>query len=587
MHRNRKNRMKHIVIYIIIGITLLSCSERQEYVESLEQAQSLLDEHPDSALQILDSLSLHEQDFSKSFRMKYQLLKLQAQNKTDAKMDTINIVPEVADYYASHGSHHDKMMANYMMGRYYADKGDAPRALQYYREAVSYSDTTKDDCDYKNLSRIYGQMATLFHMQRSPRLELNAERKAESFARKANDNMAVLIFHEHIADAYYMMNMMDSVLYYYKETSDLFRKYGYNQLLAGIEPLVLEIYLNRNDTNTAKKLINHFEQEAGAFDDNNEIEPGREYYYSMKGLYFEKVHNIDSALFYYQKLLRYNSTTNNVESAYKGLLSVYNTLAKPDSVLKYAKLFADANDSANLKHSAEEINRLQTVYNYNESLYIANTEKEKAQKRLLLIYVIIGCAIISGLILAVFIRSIQKRRRLQLISMSRQYADLLNKFIKARQDLNDHQEGYDKYRKCKESEIEELKQALSVFQEDNSRPEMWDIEDALLNSSIVKSMHSLASRGKAITDVQWEDFENLVSSKLNTFYIHISDSTLGLTEIEKKISILIRLRFIPSELAVLLDLSKQRITNIRTTINMKLFKEKGTKSLDANIRRLK
>ena len=579
--------MKHIVIYIIIGITLLSCSERQEYVDKLEQAQGLLDEHPDSVLQILDSLSLHEPDFSKSFRMKYQLLKLQAQNKTDAKMDTINIVPEVADYYASHGSHHDKMMANYMMGRYYADKGDAPRALQYYREAVSYSDTTKADCDYKNLSRIYGQMATLFHMQRSPRLELNAERKAESFARKANDNMAALIFHEHIADAYYMMNMMDSVLYYYKETSDLFRKYGYNQLLAGIEPLVLEIYLNRNDTNTAKKLINHFEQEAGAFDDNNEIEPGREYYYSMKGLYFEKVHNIDSALFYYQKLLRYNSTTNNVESAYKGLLSVYNTLAKPDSVLKYAKLFADANDSANLKHSAEEINRLQTVYNYNESLYIANTEKEKAQKRLLLIYVIIGCAIISGLILAVFIRSIQKRRRLQLISMSRQYADLLNKFIKARQDLNDHQEGYDKYRKCKESEIEELKQALSVFQEDNSRPEMWDIEDALLNSSIVKSMHSLASRGKAITDVQWEDFENLVSSKLNTFYIHISDSTLGLTEIEKKISILIRLRFIPSELAVLLDLSKQRITNIRTTINMKLFKEKGTKSLDANIRRLK
>ena len=579
--------MKHIVIYIIIGITLLSCSERQEYVDKLEQAQGLLDEHPDSALQILDSLSLHEQDFSKSFRMKYQLLKLQAQNKADAKMDTINIVPEVADYYASHGSHHDKMMANYMMGRYYADKGDAPRALQYYREAVSYSDTTKADCDYKNLSRIYGQMATLFHMQRSPRLELNAERKAESFASKANDNMAALIFHEHIADAYYMMNMMDSVLYYYKETSDLFRKYGYNQLLAGIEPLVLEIYLNRNDTNTAKKLINHFEQEAGAFDDNNEIEPGREYYYSMKGLYFEKVHNIDSALFYYQKLLRYNSTTNNVESAYKGLLSVYNTLAKPDSVLKYAKLFADANDSANLKHSAEEINRLQTVYNYNESLYIANTEKEKAQKRLLLIYVIIGCAIISGLILAVFIRSIQKRRRLQLISMSRQYADLLNKFIKARQDLTDNQEGYDKYRNKKEIEIEELKQALSVFQEDNSRPEMWDIEDALLNSAIVKSMHSLASRGKAITDVQWEDFENLVSSKLNTFYIHINDSTLGLTDIEKKISMLIRLRFIPSELAVLLDLSKQRITNIRTAINMKLFKEKGTKSLDANIRKLR
>lgn len=285
--------------------------------------------------------------------------------------------------------------------------------------------------------------------------------------------------------------------------------------------------------------------------------------------------------------MHYNSIINNVESAYKGLLSVYNTLAKPDSVLKYAKLFADANDSANLKHSAEEINRLQAVYNYNESLYIASVEKEKAHRRLILIYVIIGFALIAGLSLVAFIRSLQKRRRLQLISMSRQYSDLLDKFIKARQDINDYQEGYDKYRNLKESEIEELKQALSIFQEDNSRPEMWDIEDALLNSSIVKSMHSLACRGKAITDVQWEDFENLISSKLDAFYIQISDSSLGLTDIEKKICMLIRLRFIPSELAVLLDLSKQRITNIRTAINMKLFKEKGTKSLDSNIRRIK
>jgi hypothetical protein len=100
-------------------------------------------------------------------------------------------------------------------------------------------------------------------------------------------------------------------------------------------------------------------------------------------------------------------------------------------------------------------------------------------------------------------------------------------------------------------------------------------------------MHNLACRGKAITDVQWEDFENLISSKLNTYYIQISDSSLGLTDIEKKICMLIRLRFIPSELAVLLDLSKQRITNIRTAINMKLFKEKGTKSLDANIRKMR
>ena len=107
--------MKHFILYIILGIALLSCSERQEYVDRLEQAQNLLDEHPDSALQILDSLLSYEQDFSQSFRMKFHLLRLQAQNKTDVKMDTISIVPEVVEYFSSNGSDHDKMMSNYMM----------------------------------------------------------------------------------------------------------------------------------------------------------------------------------------------------------------------------------------------------------------------------------------------------------------------------------------------------------------------------------------------------------------------------------------------------------------------------------------
>ena len=579
--------MKHIVLYIIIGITLLSCSERQEYVDRLEQAQSLLDEHPDSALQILDSLSLHEQDFSKSFRMKYQLLKLQAQNKTDAKMDTISIVPEVADYYASHGSHHDKMMANYMMGRYYADKGDAPRALQYYREAISHSDSTKANCDFKNLSRIYGQIATLFNMQRSPSLELDAEKKAIFYARKANDTIASLIFFEHLTAPYHLMNMTDSTIYYCKAASDSFLKYGYKALAAGGIGYLIEDCIKRGELDSAKLMIDKYENESDAFDGDGRIYKGREIFYFLKGRYYEYCQKYDSAIIMYKLLLNLSNDINYSESAYKGLMSVYHSLSKPDSVVKYAKLFADANDSSNIKHSAEEINRLQTVYNYNESLYIANVEKEKAQRRLIIIYMIIGFALIAGLSLVVLLRSLQKRRRLQLISMSKQYSDLLNKYIIARQDINDYQEGYEKYRNRKETEIEELKQALSVFQEDNSRPEMWDIEDALLNSAIVKSMHSLACRGKAITDVQWEDFENLVSSKLNTFYIYISDSTLGLTEIEKNICMLIRLRFIPSELAVLLDLSKQRITNIRTTINMKLFKEKGTKSLDANIRKMR
>ncbi|MBR1556296.1 MAG: hypothetical protein IJ647_00835 [Prevotella sp.] len=502
-------------------------------------------------------------------------------------MDTISIVPEVVEYFSSNGSDHDKMMSNYMMGRYYADKGDAPRALKYYRDAISFSDTTKADCDYKNLSRIYGQIATLFNTQRSPRLELNAERKAVYYARKANDTIASLIFFEHLSAPYHLMNMTDSAIYYCKAASDSFLKYGHEELAAGCRGFLIENCINNGKMDSAKIMIDEYENKSYAFDERGKIHKGLEFFYFLKGRYYEYNQKYDSAITLYKKLIDLSGDINHSESAYKGLMSVYHRLAKSDSVVKYAKLFADANDSSNIKHSADEINRLQAIYNYDESLYIANIEKAKAHRRLIIIYVIMGCALVLGVSLVIFFKYLRIRRRDQLITMSKQYSELLNKFAKARQDLSAYQEGYDKYRQKKESEIEELKQALSVFQEDNSRPEMWEIEDAMLNSKIVKSMHGIACQGKAITDVQWEDFENLISSKLCVFYNRINDSSLGLNDIEKKICMLIRLRFIPSELAVLLDLSKQRITNIRTTINMKLFKEKGTKSLDANIRKIK
>lgn len=574
------------VLFIIIGVILLSCSERREYLQAFNQAKSQLDDNPDSTLQILNHLTVQEKNFSKSFFMKCQLLKLQALNKVDAPMDTISNVPEVINYYNTHGNHHEKMLSNYMMGRYYADKGDAPRALQFYRDAVHFADTTETNCDFKTLSRIYGQIASLFNLQRSPRLELEAERNAVYYARKANDTIAALVFFEHLAAPYHLMNMTDSALYYNCAASDSFIKYGYKNLAAGCRGYIIESYLNQEKNDSASLLIKDFENNSGAFSKEGKIQRGREMFYFLKGRLYENYHRFDSAIIAYQNLITLSSDINYKESAYKGLISVYRQINIPDSVIKYARLYTDANDSSNLKHSAEEIDRLQAVYNYNESLYIANVEKEKAQKRLLIIYIIIGSIIVIGAGSFIIIRRIQKHRRAQLVAISKSYSEVLNQFTKAKKDLSDSLLGYDNYRQNKELEIEQLKQALAIFQEDKSRPEKWELEDAILNSSIVKSMHSLASRGKTTTDAQWTDFENLIFSQLHLFYEKICDSNIHLTENEKRVCMLIRLRFIPSEQAVLLNLSNQRITNIRTSINKKLFNEKGTKMIDAKIRKM-
>jgi len=60
---------------------LVSCGTRKEYKDALLRAETVMDEHPDSALQILDSLGQHETEFTRHFRMQYQLHRQNAVNK--------------------------------------------------------------------------------------------------------------------------------------------------------------------------------------------------------------------------------------------------------------------------------------------------------------------------------------------------------------------------------------------------------------------------------------------------------------------------------------------------------------------------
>ena len=58
-------------------------------------------------------------------------------------------------------------------------------------------------------------------------------------------------------------------------------------------------------------------------------------FYSYIGEYYEKTSRLDSALFYYRKLLNCSlGDIMKLESGYKGLMSVYAKMHKVDSVVK-------------------------------------------------------------------------------------------------------------------------------------------------------------------------------------------------------------------------------------------------------------
>ena len=515
--------------------------------------------------------------------IRQELHRVDSLNQCDVPLDTITTMEKVVDYLDWWGTDNERMAAHYLQGRVFHDQNNAPMALRCYRDAVGYADTTADNCDYRRLSRIYGQIADLFHQQRAPRLEIEAEQKAIQNAWIAKDTLAAVIFYGSLCDPYHMLNDMDSVILVIENLNDICKRIGMEHVAATYNLTLADVHLRKKDYEKAKKALNEYELHSGFFDEKGNIERGREIYYKFKGLYYDATGQKDSAEYCYRKILHSNNGNDNATAAYHGLLSIYNHIANSDSIAKYANLYCQYNDSASFQHSADELTRVHALYNYEEHERIAakkTIEAERYKQAAIILIVILS---ITGYTTYRYFRRQKQKQRNELRIANTAYSDLLSQYHQVNTDLENSRLSLENYHKEKEHELDILKERLAEYQVEATVVERWTSEQTMLHSTIVNQLHQLASQVVVPTNAQWQEFRKFAEEYLTDFYQHINRRDLELTDQEILVCILTRLQFIPTEQAALLDVSKQRITNLRSSINQKLFDEKSSKTLEKNI----
>ena len=516
-------------------------------------------------------------------RMRCELQRVDSLNSSDALLDTITTMPEVVDYFDLWGSANERMTAHYLLGCVFRDQDNAPMALRCYRDAVGYADTTATDCDYRRLSRIYGQMADLFNRQRAPRLEIEAGRKAVDYAWKAKDTLAAVIFYGSLCGPYHMLNDMDSVLIILEELNHTCKDIGQEAISASFGVASADVYLRRSDLSKAKAALSEYEQHSGFFDNQGEIERGREIYFKFKGLLYDKSGEKDSAEYYYRKLLRYCDDNDNATAAYQGLFSLYKQIGNADSIAKYAELYSQANDSASFQHSADELTRTQALYNYEEHERIAAKKTREAERYQLTAAMLIVILCVAGYAGYRYVKKQQQRKKEALINANKEYHTLLVQYQRLQQDMLLSQQNLDEFRDEKEREISQLIQQLSFYQETPLLSGHWHIEQAMLDSSIISDLHHIACQAKMASNMQLKELREFVEAQLPDFFTAINNKDVMLTPQEVSVSILIRLQFSQGELSALLGVSKQRINNIKRNINQKLFHHNSAATLNNNI----
>lgn len=158
---NPENHMKRktSIIFLLLGLLLLmGCNDPKHITESLHRAEALMNENPDSAWTVLNTVSPDEMGQNRT-RALYALLYTQAQDKTYQDETNDSLISVAVDYYRDTDDIRHKFLSYYYKGRVYTNAKDYLNAMTCYMEAEQLVDVVADDyltgLLYAELGRIY------------------------------------------------------------------------------------------------------------------------------------------------------------------------------------------------------------------------------------------------------------------------------------------------------------------------------------------------------------------------------------------------------------------------------------------------
>lgn len=296
-------------------------------------------------------------------RMRAGLDSINVLNRTDQSFTVQDVTPYVR-FFDDHGTPNDQMQAHYLLGRAYYEHGEAPMALQCYQEAADRADTATADCDYKQLSRVFGQMADIFYHQGLYRQELLYDRLAEKYAWKGKDTLAALINLEEQSFAFKRLGLIDSAIYIIEEVAIHYKEYGYPTDATIALGTIVRDLVEKEEKTKAKNYMDQYEFNSGFFDEDGNIQKGREIYYNAKGYFYLTRHMLDSAEYWFRKELHDGRDYNNQNAGAYALALVYEQRHKPDLTAKYYRYAYAMNDSMYARQATTTVERMQSMYDY-------------------------------------------------------------------------------------------------------------------------------------------------------------------------------------------------------------------------------
>ncbi len=557
--------MKHLLLIIVAVVCIAvvaGCADNSRLRDEIDRAGRLADTCPDSAIALLDSLSPAINQADRATRMRYDLMLIKSRDKAYIEHRNDSMIAPVVEYFTDHTDPDLTPLALYYAGRVYSDLGDAPRALDYYQQALT---TIGDDtiAHYNIYKVCLSQMSELFMYQRLYRYALESAEKAVDFS----NELTLPIDYLTIGKSYSLLNVHDSTYLFYKKAYEVASTRGDSSLIYRVQHQFIEYYYKIGDFKKADSIISKLNMEY--------ILQDKEQLYSIISKVKIANNNYNAALPY----LKWLVDSGNIHGKCYANAELANYYSKQNdnykTSVKYLNKYIELLDSTNKLIQTDALAKAQGNYNY--SLREKDNHKlQQENSRKTMIIVILSSILFSIVIITISImrelkgkRTILSYRNIILKSLfkstyitSSEYRDNLQRNVdKLSEELSivdDHKSAL---------ALKLAKSKLHLKEMDVSIEERAENHLRLMNSDIViKFKNCLNNDKKHISPEMWDELSKAVDSSYPEFTHKLID-ICGINRNEFRISLLIKIEFLPSEIATLLCKSRVAISSTRKRLS--------------------
>lgn len=534
-------RQKQPVFFILFFVCslLFSCRPVPQYPEELLQANHLTQTDPDSALQVLEAMSSQMQHATEPILRYYQLLTIKAKDKAFVSHTSDSLILSLLHYYEEKGDIRLLPEACYYAGRVTSDLGDAPQAIEYFHKAINMLDEEdiinrlKDEAtEYKLKGCIHAQIANLLVKQNLYDLAISEYQEALRCDSQIGDTAGLISDYRNIGHALLCAERHDEAIDYFHLSQNMAYLQGdsIRYTTAIFEEVVA--LMGKGEIEKAKKIAELVTPEY-SYSNQNFILSALADLYCATG-------NIAEAESIYKQLLhsrdiRVRSNANHWMARYA---MSYN---HHDQAILYLDNAIRIKDSLRVLQNNDAVANAHSFYNY-QLRERENKMLKDREVRDRFLFCVIGLAFFLTLCFLTFIIWRGKKERDTAWNQYRQVKYLLD---------------------AKEGE------EISI------RKKKEDCLARLHKSDLIIMMAQKCDQEKPFTDEDWEKIQNCIKENIPEFLKDLHSVYLY-NDIERKVSILIKLGFTPAQMAFALGRAESSIYSCGKRLYQKVFGKKGT-----------